>query len=35
MFKDLKNVRNTFADVIFKTEFMIMHLNASNLITPY
>lgn len=33
MFKgDLKNERNKFADVILKTELMIMRFNASNLI---
>jgi len=31
----LKNARNKFADVIFKTELMITQVSASNLITPY
>lgn len=31
----LKNARNTFADVIFKTELFIMQFNAFNLMNPY
>lgn len=32
---DLRNARKKFADVILKTELMIMQFNASNVITSY